>query len=365
MRLILVAAVLAIALAGCGSGGQAASSRAKEPGSPPSPAARDDPAAGLPAGCEPHEVADLFSGLANAVAERRRGEVLGSLSRGKGFVIVTIYHGPKAGQGRVDSRTPAAAYANLVDTFGAIEKPVLLGSMVGAVAPLGNTRKGPSRADPTAGAEFVIRLGGHTLAGKVGIDCTTGTIYLGAMTVRPLVQSEKMCGETLMMTADRPLICAYPEADAGTGRTTGAGSTTRSGACVSGEARQAFASFLLAFNHGDYATLDSLFADQPAFAWLSSNDPGTRLRREAERRDALIPYFRQRHSEHDRLRLARLTVNTAPLHSTGLIFELRRSAADFRDGRWFVVSGKANLACHKERPKFLVVSLGAARDGTG
>ena len=299
------------------------------------------------------------------MAQRRRDDAIGLLSRGKGFVIMTIYRGPHAGQGRVDSRTPAAAYASLVDTFGAIERPVLLGSVVGAVAPLRNTRKGPSRADPAAGAEFVIRLGRHVLAGKVGIDCATGTIYLGAMTVRQLHSGERMCGETLRMTADRPAVCAYPESDAAAGAATSARSASGSGACGTVQARRAFTSFLEAFDHGDYAALDSLFASQPAFAWFSSNAPGTRLGKEAERRAALVPYFRRRHAEHDRLRLAHLTVITGAQHSTGLGFELRRSAADFRGGRWLAVSGKASLTCHGGKPKFRVISLGAARDSIG
>lgn len=143
------------------------------------------------------------------------------------------------------------------------------------------------------------------------------------------------------------------------------GPAVGSGACGKPKARQAFGSFLRAFNGGDYETLNSLFAAQPAFAWFSSNDPGTRLRKGAERRDTLVPYFRWRHSEHDRLRAAHLTVNTGARHSTGLGFELRRSAADFRHGRWLAVSGKASLTCHGRGPKFLAVSLGGAHDSAG
>lgn len=145
----------------------------------------------------------------------------------------------------------------------------------------------------------------------------------------------------------------------------GSGRASSSGACGDAQARRAFTSFLAAFNRGDYATLDSLFAAQPAFVWFSSNDPGTRLGKEAERRDTLVPYFRRRHSEHDRLRQIHLTVTTAAQHSRGLGFELRRSAADFRDGKWLAVSGKASLTCHGGRPKFRVISLGAVRDSAG
>ena len=116
-------------------------------------------------------MASLFSGLAEAVSEHDRGQAVGYLSHGSGFVVVTVYKGPKPGEGRVDSHTPEAAYRILVGTFDAYageEAPALLGSVVGPIGPLRNTRRGPTRHDPTAGAEFVIRLGARTLSGKVG-----------------------------------------------------------------------------------------------------------------------------------------------------------------------------------------------------
>ena len=145
----------------------------------------------------------------------------------------------------------------------------------------------------------------------------------------------------------------------------GIASTDRSGACAPSEARRAFASFLAAFNHGNYARLESLFAAEPAFGWFSSNSPGRRIRQEAERRSTLIQYIRQRHSQRDRLRLARLPVVTAGGQRSGLGLELWRSAADFRNGKWSRVSGKASLVCHEQSPKFLVMSLGAARAPAG
>jgi hypothetical protein len=79
----------------------------------------------------------------------------------------------------------------------------------------------------------------------------------------------------------------------------------------------------------------------------------------------LIQYFRQRHSRSDRLRLARLPVITAGPNRTGLGLDLWRSAADFRNGKWSRVSGKASLVCHAQTPKFLVMSLGTARAPAG
>jgi len=135
------------------------------------------------------------------------------------------------------------------------------------------------------------------------------------------------------------------------------------GACTIAKARQTFAEFVTAFNRGDLRKLDSLFARQPAFAWYSSNAPGRRLNRAAERRGTLIAYLRDRHLNLDRLRPVEIGVITAAPHRTGLSLELRRSAADYGGGRWFSVAGKAGLACHDGRARFLVVSLGAAGSG--
>lgn len=135
------------------------------------------------------------------------------------------------------------------------------------------------------------------------------------------------------------------------------------GACTTNEARRAFAEFLIAFDRGDLARLDSMFASQPAFSWYSSGVPGARLNRASERRGTLVAYFRARHSHRDRLGLLRLQVNRGSPHSTGLEFELRRSATDFRHGRPFPVAGKANLLCHGGKAKFRAISLGAPGSG--
>jgi hypothetical protein len=76
-----------------------------------------------------------------------------------------------------------------------------------------------------------------------------------------------------------------------------------------------------------------------------------------------LPYFRARHLDQDRLRPVRVGINTAAPHQTGVIFELRRSAADYRAGRWFSVAGKAGLVCHDGRARFLAVSLGPPGSG--
>lgn len=168
--------------------------------------AREEP---LPRGCQPAEVASLLSGFASAVAERRQGEALRYIATGPGFVTMTIYHGQVAGANRVDSSTAGAAYRNLVAAFGEVEDPQVLSTVVGPVAPLEGDRRGPQGSNPTAGAEFVIGLGGRSLSGKIGVDCATGQIFVGAMNVRKGLIPQKACGSYVRLKAKRPLICSY------------------------------------------------------------------------------------------------------------------------------------------------------------
>lgn len=201
LRLAAIALSVGALLVGCGTDGET-----DERSQPPTPTEDSS----LPPGCDPHEAAHILSGLASAVAERRREKALGYISAGPEFVVMTMYRGDRPGADRVDSRTPSDAYRNLVDVFGGAKAPRLLASVVGAVAPLEGDRRGPGRNNPTAGVEFVIGLAGRSLSGKVGIDCAQSRIYLGAMNVRPGLRRQKACGRYVRLHADRPLICSYP-----------------------------------------------------------------------------------------------------------------------------------------------------------
>jgi hypothetical protein len=204
---VLVVGVLTLIATACGGGEGAETRPAKT--DPPTRAAQESSGGrteggdgGLPAGCGPRQVADLVTSLGMAVADGRRDVAIGYLSKGEGFVELTIYHGKEPGAGRVDSRTPAAAYDNFINTFGAVENPVLLGSAVGPVGPFEWLRKGAEGHDPTAGVEIALRLGARSLTGKIGIDCATGTIYAGAMDARRGLRPQTMCGGLLSMEAD-------------------------------------------------------------------------------------------------------------------------------------------------------------------
>jgi hypothetical protein len=70
--------------------------------------------------------------------------------------------------------------------------------------------------------------------------------------------------------------------------------------CAPEDALAAFTSFVAAFNRGDFARLDALFAQPPLFHWYSSNPPGLRRTAAAADRSTLIAYFRTRHRKRDR-----------------------------------------------------------------
>src|ERR1044072_9142813 len=82
-----------------------------------------------------------------------------------------------------------------------------------------------------------------------------------------------------------------------------ANANKRASSCSQEETRRALNSFVVAFNRGDYAALDLLFAQSPAFRWYSSSEIGQRIGAAAKRRGTLIPYFRSRHARQDRPRL--------------------------------------------------------------
>src|SRR6266852_4245514 len=104
--------------------------------------------------------------------------------------------------------------------------------------------------------------------------------------------------------------------------------------------KQTMMSFVTAFNRGDHARLDRLFAGEPGFQWYSSPLPGVRVLPDAEDRGSLLGYFARRHRVGDRLRHVSLRVNNIQLGLANFEFVLRRSARDCRGGVWFGLLGK-------------------------
>ena len=73
--------------------------------------------------------------------------------------------------------------------------------------------------------------------------------------------------------------------------------------CLAGESRRVVARFVAAFNGRDLPALDRVFAPEASFNWYSTGAPGVRLNAAAHDRSTLIPYFRARHRQGEKLRL--------------------------------------------------------------
>jgi len=128
--------------------------------------------------------------------------------------------------------------------------------------------------------------------------------------------------------------------------------------CTSGGVRRALASFVSAYNRGDYARLDSLFAAEPDFEWYSTNGPGERLRGKARRRGTLIPYFEARHARHDRLAWRSFQFNGNAPRWGNFQFAMRRATEGFNRGDRFPVWGKGAAICDRESTRFIVLTFG-------
>jgi|SRR5829696_264387 len=128
--------------------------------------------------------------------------------------------------------------------------------------------------------------------------------------------------------------------------------------CRGGEIRQALASFVSAYDRGDYERLDSLFAEEPDFEWYSTNGPGQRLGGKAKQRSTLIPYFEARHRVHDRLALRSFQFNGATRRYGNFQFAMWRATSGFNHGNRFPVRGKGAAICKAGSARFIVLSVG-------
>jgi hypothetical protein len=143
----------------------------------------------------------------------------------------------------------------------------------------------------------------------------------------------------------------------------GAGSATGARACGPGEVRALVVDFVVAFNGGDLARLDAIFAPSPAFKWYSSNAPGRRVRSAAFRRGTLLDYFARRHARRDRVRLLGFRFNGNSGGYGHFDYRMRRSAADFRGGQPFRLVGKGAVDCSLDPKAIAVWSMGGPRPG--
>jgi hypothetical protein len=131
--------------------------------------------------------------------------------------------------------------------------------------------------------------------------------------------------------------------------------------CGRGETRSALRGFAAAFDGGDFARLDRLFAPEPAFQWYSSGRPGRRLGAAAKRRDTLVAYFRRRHGAGDRFRILSFHWNGRSRHWSNFAFDLRRRIPHRGGFAWAEVPGKGAAICEGVVPRLIVLTLGDAK----
>jgi len=136
--------------------------------------------------------------------------------------------------------------------------------------------------------------------------------------------------------------------------------------CRPEEARRLVLSFIRAFNAGDGARLESLFAADdgdgdaatPSFQWYSTGPPGQRYGRAADDRSSLIRYFAVRHTHGERLGLLSMS-HGGGAPGSGYFsfgFHIHRQAHDLpRPGAF---EGKGAATCVTGRPQIAVWSVG-------
>jgi hypothetical protein len=132
-------------------------------------------------------------------------------------------------------------------------------------------------------------------------------------------------------------------------------------ACVAADVEALAGRFVDAFNRGDLAELDRVFAKEPEFDWYSTGAPGERLLPIAADRESLVPYFRDRHSRGERLALRtfRFNGNTRGVRTYGNVeFTLMRQGDDLAPTAY---QGKGAALCYRSRPDAVIVwSMAAA-----
>jgi hypothetical protein len=118
--------------------------------------------------------------------------------------------------------------------------------------------------------------------------------------------------------------------------------------CDVAAAQSTLTAFVRAYNRGDLRRLNRLFS-RDAFRWYSALGPDRRLRGAKQNRDTLIPYFRRRHLQGDRLEVTSFRFNGYERERDVGHFEWEalRRANDIRDGSSVNVDAKGALDCTK------------------
>jgi hypothetical protein len=157
--------------------------------------------------CAPTSVAADFERLLERVSGRRQQLALQSIARGHSLLRITIFHGAGAGEGRVDAETPLAVYESFAETVPKGATTTLLAAGVGSDAPFAVDYERSHPGSRTAGIEFIVKVGSEFLTGKVGIDCGTGDLYVGAMNLVPSIGGRQLCGRYIKADAQKRVVC--------------------------------------------------------------------------------------------------------------------------------------------------------------
>jgi hypothetical protein len=167
-----------------------------------------DTVAFLPAGCRPIEVRDLLTGFARSIEESNRTAVASYVSSLPELVRFSLYVEGRPAIPPAAERRPLAIAERLTRLLGGRDLR-LLGAQIGSNGPLaGDTRYDVPRGS-TAGADLVFASGRRSLAGKVGIDCDTGRLYLAALSLQRGMHATRLCGQPITLGREEPLVCAY------------------------------------------------------------------------------------------------------------------------------------------------------------
>lgn len=200
MRVIATCVAAMTVVAACGSAPHEPNQGGK--------VSRVQPNARMALGCRPQNVAAQFGGFLNAVSARARTEALRHVAGPDDLMRVTIYHGTRPGEGRVDAETPATVFQSFAATIPKGQLTDLLVIAVGDEAPFSEGYENNTGVGPTAGVEVVARIGNiSALSGKIGIDCDDGRMYVGAMQVSRGLSPRKICGKYIRIDQQKPVLC--------------------------------------------------------------------------------------------------------------------------------------------------------------
>ena len=110
--------------------------------------------------------------------------------------------------------------------------------------------------------------------------------------------------------------------------------------------RELLGTFIGAFNRGDFAQLDQLFARGMWWRWYAvGTAPGKRIQAAAYNRKTLVQYFRARHKKHERLRLLSFQYGGRSDGYAHFQYEIQRSADDIAAPRSRTYTGKGAMSC--------------------